>query len=125
MCIDEEEDDYEIQYNIKWNTERQKDEYLIDRKGKIHRYLGDLTKNIYSFHHAIARQVLGDDFKGDPLDHLYITLGWVMVGSSVYDCPIIDKEPSQAQIDMLFDLGLYDRLCIHKGDIYSKYKDMI
>jgi len=121
---EDEDDDYETKHNLRWNAERREKEYLIDREGKMHKYQGDLSKAIYSFHYAIAEQVLGEDFE-NPEDHLYQNLGWIMVGSSVYNCAIIDKEPSQKQIDVLFDLGLYDRFCIHKGNQYPQYKDTL
>ena len=47
--------------------------------------------------------------------------GWVMVGSRVYSEPIMQHEPTQAQIDTLYDLGLYRRLNILEGDFYINY----
>lgn len=103
----------------KKNIERKKKEYWIDTSGNIHRFKGDLKGEYTSFHSEIARQIHPDSTRpGDIL----MNLGWIMVGSTVYSCPIINKEPTQSQIDVLFDLDLYKYLLILDNNYYVNFK---
>lgn len=107
-------------FNIKINKERKEKEYWIDTSGKIHKFKGDLTEEYPSLHSAIASQFYPDSNK--PTDIL-MNLGWVMIGSTVYSHPIIHKKPSQAQINKLYDLGLYKHLTFEHNGFYIKYDD--
>lgn len=110
------------QFNLKHNTERQKNEYWIDRLGKIHRFNGDLSEEYASLHSEIAGLLYPESNR--PTDIL-MNLGWIMVGSTVYSHPIIHKKPTQAQINACYDLNLYKRLTfLHDGYYvpYDKYQ---
>ena len=50
-----------------------------------------------------------------------MNLGWVLVGSSCYHSPIINKRPTQSQINSLDQLGLLDKLCILDNGYYINY----
>ena len=94
-------------YNIEINKERRQKQYWIDRLGEIHKFEGDLSLEYTSLHNEIAAQFYPESNR--PTDIL-MDLGWVMVGSVVHPRPIIHKEPSQAQINKLFELDLYQWL---------------
>ena len=93
-------------------------QFFIDRRGRIHKYKGDMMEELISIHYEIADALFPG--MGYPDDHL-MKLGWVMVGSSVHSMPIIHKEASQSQLDTLFDLGKLDRLTILDGNYYINY----
>ncbi len=108
--------------NYEYNKERQENQYYIDREGNVHKYLGDLNEEIISIHYLIAKSFFQES--RDP-EVVLRRLGWVLVGSTVYHHPIINKKPSQAQINKLYELNLYDKLCFeHKGHYvnYDKYQ---
>ena len=78
-------------------------QYLIDREGKIHKYKGTEWKS--SLHDAIA----GELFPGVPLPgDLVNKLGWVVVGNSKWVNPVCRKNLTQAQINTLDRLRLFD-----------------
>lgn len=107
-------------YNIETNKERKQKEYWIDRSGKIHKFKGDLGCEYASLHSEIASRFYPESNR--PTDIL-MNLGWIMVGSTVYSHPIIHKKPSQAQIDTLFELGLYKWLTFNHNGYYIKYDE--
>jgi len=109
-------DNEDREYNIKENSIRVEKQYYIDLKGRIHKYKGDLSEDIISIHLLIADNLFPDVI--DPDDYI-MDLGWILIGSSVYNSPIIHKKPTQKQIDTLFDLGLLKRLCIKDGNYYK------
>ncbi len=95
-------------------------QFFIDRRGRIHKYKGDMMEEVVSIHYKIADVLYpGMDY---PDDHL-MKLGWVMMGSSVYSTPITHKKVSQSQLDTLFDLGKLDRLTILDCSHYVSYKN--
>lgn len=106
---------------IRQNKERIDVQFYIDRYGKVHKYCGPMDVSIVSMHYEIASAVYPhSDRPTDILDRL----GWVMVGSTVYHCPIISKKATNRQIRTLEKLGLYDWLhTSHKGYLYP-YKDV-
>jgi hypothetical protein len=105
--------------NVKYYKERLEKEFWIDRFGKVYKFKGELKDHITSFHAEIAY----DLFPGLRDSKTYLMdLGWVMVGSVVYNCPIIHKKPTQSQINTLFDLGLYSRLCLLNNGFYENYE---
>lgn len=103
--------------------ERIANQFWIDRDGKEYHWQGSLEDawDMISLHYEIVYELFPD--VENPKDYV-MNLGWILVGSTVYSCPIINKKPSQAQIDKLFDLGLYKRLCILQGRYYPKYDDV-
>lgn len=93
-------------------------QFWVDTYGKIYKYTGDLSINIVSFHSEIANEL----FPNIPNPSRYIeNIGWILVGSTVYDCPIISKSPTQSQINTLDRLGLLDKLCILDNGYYINY----
>lgn len=84
--------------------QRYKRQYWIDTNGKIHNWKGapKRAKEIISFHYEIAHKLYPD--AKHPDDVLY-SLGWIAVGVTSYGT-IIKKEPTQAQINTCFDLGI-------------------
>lgn len=103
----------------KWEFELVKEriqkEYWINIDGKIIRYKGSLRNadNYPSLHYEIAEQLYPNI--EDPDDYLY-NLGWISMGSACGRK--ISKEPSQAQINTLFDLG-FRRLREDNGTLYE------
>ena len=82
---------------------------LLDRRGKLHYYKGDDPEPI-SKHHEIAQLILPDSKK--PLDVL-MNQGWIILGS-IFKSPYSAKEPTQSQVNTLFDLNIK-----YVGDFYS------
>jgi hypothetical protein len=107
------------EFNLKHNTKRQEKEYWIDRLGKLHKFNGDLTEEYTSFHYEIAALLYPESNR--PTDIL-MYLGWIMVGSTVYSHPIINKKPTQAQINKLHSLDLYKRLTFLHDNFYVPYE---
>lgn len=103
---------------MSYKENRKKYQFYIDRKGKVHKYAGN-TDDVISIHYQIAHKIYPKEER--PEDRL-LNEGWVLCGSSVYNCPIIHKKPTQAQIDKLFDLELFDRLCFLHDNSYPNYK---
>lgn len=104
--------------------DRRKEQYFIDRDGRCHKFKGKGINDIVSVHYEIAKSLYPHL---DSPDDALMKMGWVMIGSSVYNSPIIDKKPSQAQINKLHALGLYSRLCfLHNGSYpnYEKYSTL-
>jgi hypothetical protein len=85
-------------------------EYLIDRRGRIIKYTGD-ANSTWSIHEAIALQLF--PHLKDAYSHV-AKLGWIIIGSDIYQGPVAYNEPSQSQINTLFDLGQLERLTIIK-----------
>ena len=96
------------------NKEKEKTHFWINTYGECV-YFSNYDSEIGypSFHYEIACREFPNE--KDPEDKL-MDLGWIKVGSVVYHVPYSIKEPTQAQIDTLFDLKLlknYRReLCI-------------
>lgn len=97
--------------------DRKKEQYWIDTVGKCHKFKGD-DKDVISIHYEIAKSIYPDS---DKPDDVLMNLGWILVGSSVYSCPIIHKKPTQAQINKLYALDLYDRLCFLHNNSYPNF----
>lgn len=102
------------------HDERKEKQFWIDPTGEIFKYTKPLedTEDIVSMHYEIAHKLFPN--VASPDDYL-IALGWIMVGSSVYNCPIIHRKPKQAQLDVLHDLDLYDKLCFLYKNSYPLY----
>jgi hypothetical protein len=99
---------------IRYNKERKATEFFIDRNGNVKRYKGKLSSEIISMHYRIANELFPE--LKTPDDYV-MELGWVMVGSSVYNCPVIHKKPTDKQVKTLEKLKLFDRLIFpYKGD---------
>lgn len=92
-------------------------QYFIDTDGKCYKYDGD-DEEIVSIHYEIAHRLFPN---AKSPDDVLMNLGWVMVGSSCYHTPIIHKKPTQAQINKLYELNLYYRLCRLYKDSYPNY----
>lgn len=100
------------------NNKRNQSKYWIDTTGKCHKFKGN-SDDIISIHYQIAKKIYPES---DNPDDVLMNLGWVMVGSSCYHCPIIHKNPTQSQINTLNDLDLFDRLCFLHNGYYENYK---
>jgi len=109
---------FDKKYNLEYNRERKRKEFWIDTNGKTHKLKGDLTKEITSIHYQIAKSLFPE--LEYPDDHL-MKLGWILVGSSVYSCPIINAKPTRKQLNKLFELELYTRLCFKYKESYPNY----
>lgn len=96
---------------------KKKEQYWIDTFGKCHRFKGN-AENVISIHYEIAHTIYPD---AEYPDSVLMSLGWILVGSSVYNCPIIHKKPTQAQERKLYDLDLYDSLCFLYKNSYPNY----
>lgn len=96
---------------------RKANQFFIDPTGKSHKFKGD-SEDITSLHYEIAHILYPNEEQ--PKDRL-MKDGWVLVGSTVYNCPIIHKKPTQAQIDKLHDLKLLGRLCFLYNNYYPNY----
>ena len=107
------------EYNIEVNTERQERQFFINAVGDVIRFKGDLSEEYISLHYEIAHQEYPQ--LKYPEDFVTKKLGWITVGSTVYHTPIIEKKPTQAQINTLYDLGLLEHLCINDGKYYLNY----
>lgn len=94
--------------NIKINKERTKTQFFIDRNGRKKTFKGDLKREVISMHNYIAGQYFPDHDM--PQDYVLKDLGWIMVGSSVFECPVTYKKPSEKQIEILKKLKLFHRL---------------
>ena len=95
-------------------------QFWIDPYGKTHKYVGDLSIDIISFHYEIAHNLFPDI--SNPCRYLE-NLGWILIGSTVYHSPIINKRPTQSQINSLDQLGLLDKLCILDNGYYINYME--
>lgn len=82
---------------------------LLDRRGKLHFYKGKDPFPI-SKHNEIAQTILPKANK--PLDIL-MNQGWVIIGSH-FKAPYSAKEPTQSQINTLFDINIK-----YVSDFYS------
>ena len=94
--------------------ERRDTEYYIDTEGNVHKWKRTLNELSYytSTHYAIAKTFYPEsDY---PEDILY-NLNWIAIGSAASIGNRIKSEPTQAQINTLFDLG-YKRI----KDSYGK-----
>ena len=91
-------------YELNLLKERRDTEYWIDVDGKIHKWKGTLKEldNYLSTHHAIAKLIYSNN--DYPEDILY-NLNWIAIGSAAYG-KIIKSNPTQAQINAMFDLGI-------------------
>jgi hypothetical protein len=100
---------------LEFSKERIEKEFWIDAEGQIHRWKGDIeeTSDLLSLHHAIAATINHSKY---PEDVLY-DMGWIAIGSAAYGNRI-KGEPSQAQINTMFDLG-YRRIRDSYGILYQ------
>lgn len=88
--------------NYKLNLERAEKQFIIDRKGKVIKFNGDLNSNIVSFHSEIAAQIIKNiQF---PLDFL-VQKGFIIVGSLFIKLPNTEKEITNLQYQKLKQLG--------------------
>lgn len=100
------------------NLKRVEKEYWIDTYGLIHKFKGDLDQDYVSLH----CEIVSDLFPNELRPEKYVEdLGWIKVGSTVYSCPVAEKEPTQDQVNTLLDLGLLNRLEINRGGYYIKF----
>jgi hypothetical protein len=84
--------------------ERRDTEYWIDVEGNVHKWKFSLREldDYVSTHFAIAKTLYPQsDY---PEDILY-NLNWIAIGSAAYG-KRIKYEPTQAQINTMFDLGI-------------------
>ena len=104
-------------WTYKYNLERLDKEYYLNRSGREIKYTGSLDEDIPSFHYLIAYQEFPNiKFPTSPDDIVKKTLGWVEIGSTVYNSPVAHKKLSSLQIKKLKELGLYEKVVIsHKG----------
>ena len=93
-------------------------EFFIDREGNIHKYTGNEDEELASYHSEIAYELFPN--VKYPKDYV-MKMGWVMCSSVVYKCHIIEIDPSQAQINVLNDMGDLRSLYINKGSCYEKW----
>lgn len=112
--------DWLTESRIKFNTKRLAEQYWIDRRGKVYKYDGDLSEEIVSFHSEIAAQIYPDSERPDDV---LLRLGWVKVGATGYECSLIDKKPTQAQLDKLDRLGLLQSLLFLYEKRYLSYNE--
>jgi len=115
---------YEIECNRALNPPRVEKEYWIDRRGRVLKYQGAIERTLISMHYEVAKEAFPE--LEYPKDHV-MKKGWVMVGSTCYGCPMVDRKPTASQLKTLTELGLLDRLHFkykhHDGDIhYVSYK---
>lgn len=95
---------------------------FIDTFGKVYNYRGNKDLDfILSIHCEISQDLYPDN--PQPEDFL-MRLGWVKVGCSIHNAPIIDKEPTQAQINRLYVMWLYDNLLIRRYNSYLNYRKL-
>jgi hypothetical protein len=95
---------------LEYLRERIEKEYWIDCFGKIHKYEGELNENLFSLHNEIAEKFYPKST--DPMDIL-LRLGWIRIGSVADSSKVkISKLPTQAQINTLDKLGIYEYLTI-------------
>ncbi len=79
-------------------AEKVETEIWIDRNGKIHKWVDGDDPDIVSLHHEIAHKMFPK--LEYPVEYL-MKLGWVRVSS--IGGFISSKEPTQSQINALFD----------------------
>ena len=104
---------------LSYNQERVKTQFFIDTYGKIHRYKGEVSgEQVISYHYQIAKTLYPE--LNHPDDFLK-SLGWVLVGSTVYKDPFCDKIPTQAQINTLDRLDLLSRFMVLENGYYLNY----
>ncbi len=111
---------------IWYNQQKVNSQYFIDRTGKIIKLDTknfDLSDVYNSIHHEIGIQQFPN--VSDPKKYM-MSLGWIMVGSSVYSVPICDKMPSNLQLNTLKKLNLLNIFSVYDKDInryvnYEKY----
>lgn len=114
-------DDWKPFSNKDYNLKRIDKQYFIDRRGKVHKYKGNIEDEICSIHNRIADDLF-PKVMGNAQDYI-MQRGWILIGSCVYSTPISKKKPTQAQINKLFDLGLYEKLCVLLDGFYRNFKD--
>lgn len=107
------------------NLENIEKQFFIDRQGKIIKLDTtnfEIDDDYVSIHYEIANQVLphAKDAKKQLMDW-----GWIMIGSSVYSAPIIDKKPTELQVQTLINIGKYDRFCILQKGYYINYNEFL
>jgi hypothetical protein len=109
---------------ITYFKERIPYQYYIDCEGKIIKWKKSIKKcSAYtSVHYAIADDLFPNFvFPNDPIDYV-MKLGWILCGSTIYNYPFSNKPPTQAQINKLDELGMYDKLFVLVGNDYYNYK---
>lgn len=110
-------------WQINWQKERLANQYWIDRGGKCHFFTGseEDAEELISIHYAIAADLFPEiKYPNDP--EAYIEkLGWIKMGSSVYNCPIIiNKNPTRKQKNKLFELGERQVTIFWKGELHGQ-----
>lgn len=102
---------YKIVFMEKWERQsvkdRQQNEFFISPEGRLVRWWGTLEEldNWVSTHALIAKELLKNKIARDKdaCDILH-KMGWIAMGSAAYGNRIV-SEPTQAQINVLNDLG--------------------
>ena len=112
-------DQEDIDFFTNMNKKRIDNQFWMDRRGKIYKYTGDMTKEIVSFHTEIASQIYPDAKYAD--DVLY-NLGWVLVGSNFFPSVRIKKKPTQAQLKKLEALNKLRFLYFEYQGNYASYE---
>jgi len=105
-------------WEMQSTRDRVEKEYFIDPNGKIHKWKGSL-RELYewcSTHALIAHTITGME-SGAAKDYL-VKLNWIIVGSACGNFLQIENEPTQAQINTLFDLD-YHHICTNNGERFS------
>lgn len=92
-------------------------QFFIDPNGKIKKWRWGLeaATEWVSLHAGIAERLCPDNIE-HPTDYLH-NLGWIAIGSSAYGNRV-KNEPTQAQINTLYDLG-YRRIRDDNGVLYK------
>ena len=105
-------------YEYKLEKERVEKEYFIDTNGKIHKWKGSLKElhEYCSTHWLIASKIMGNESRN--VDDCLFNLGWIKVGSACGNFLQIKNEPTQAQINTLFDLD-YHHIMTDNGERFS------
>lgn len=107
-------------YIIEQNKKKVESQFWIDTYGKVHKYKGEINTRIFSIHKEIANELF-PELKD--ASHYLQSIGWVLVGSTVYEHPICDRVPTQSQINTLDRFDLLDKLCIALNSRYHNYME--
>jgi hypothetical protein len=97
---------------------RIENQFWIDTFGHIHKFKGN-PENAISIHYEIAQTIISDS---NYPDDVLMNRGWIKTFATGYNKPLINKTPTQAQINVLYSLGLYKKLLILQSNgHYNKF----
>jgi hypothetical protein len=108
------EDIQEKELELKHLHQRVDSEFYIDPDGRIIKSTLEEAKDWISLHLGIAERLYPDVEHAD--DYLF-EMGWISIGSAAYGIRI-KSEPTQSQIDTLYELG-YRRIRDSFGIMYE------